>query len=228
MSPTIDDATAPFSARLKAHTRPIQEEFFRIEFVRDAVRGEVDLAGYLGFLGQAYHHVKHTVPLLEATRAGLDSRRAWLRESIDRYIAEERGHEQWILDDIAACGGDAEAVARGRPELPCELLVAYAWDTVTRIDPLGFFGMAHVLEGVSARGATGASQAIGARLGLPAGAVRYLSSHGELDQDHQRFFDGLMDRLDDPAAEDVVLHCARVCYRLYGDIFRALRSREAG
>lgn len=217
----------PFSAALRAHTRPLQEEFFRIEFVRDAVRGELDLPAYVAFLGQAYHHVKHTVPLLAATRAGLGARHAWLHEGLDRYIEEETGHELWILDDIAACGGDADAVARARPGLPCELLVAYVWDTVTRVNPLGFFGMAHVLEGVSARGATGAAEAIRRGLGLPAGAVRYLSSHGELDQDHQRFFDGLMDRLDDPAGQADVLHCAAVVYRLYGDVFRGLRSREA-
>jgi len=217
----------PFSAALGAHTRPLQEEFFRIDFVRAAVRGELDRPAYLAFLGQAYHHVKHTVPLLEATRARVDARHAWLREGLDHYIAEETGHELWILDDIAACGGEPDAVARGRPDLPCELMVAYAWDVVTRVNPLGFFGMAHVLEGVSARGASGAAEAIRTRLGLPAGAVRYPSSHGELDQDHQRFFNGLMDRLDDPGGQADVLHCAGVFYRLYGDIFRALRSREA-
>jgi hypothetical protein len=31
------------------------------------------------------------------------------------YIEEEYGHEQWILNDIKACGGDWEAVRDGRP-----------------------------------------------------------------------------------------------------------------
>jgi hypothetical protein len=220
-------ARGTFSAALCAHTAPLQQEFFQIAFVRAAVRGELDRPAYLAFLEQAYHHVKHTVPLLVATRDRLGERHAWLREGLEHYIVEETGHDAWILDDIEACGGDAEAVAHGRPALPCELLVAYAWDTVMRCNPLGFFSMAHVLEGVSARGASGAAEAIRLRLGLPAGAVRYLSSHGELDQDHQRFFNGLMDRLDDPEQQRDLLHRASVFYRLYGDVFRALPTGVA-
>lgn len=211
-----------FSAQLCAHTAPLQADFFRIPFVHAAVRGELDLPSYVAFLTQAFHHVKHTVPLLVATHARLGPRHAWLREGVERYIDEETGHDAWILDDIAACGGDAEAVARGRPDLPCELLVAYAWDTVTRCSALGFFGMAHVLEGVSARGASGAAEAIRTRLRLPEGAVRYLRSHGALDQGHQEFFNALMDRLDDHGERRDLLHRASVFYRLYGDVFRAL------
>ena len=226
MKPDVT-ASSPFSATLCARTAPLQAEFFLIPFVRAALHGEIDRPAYLSFLTQAYHHVRHTVPLLAATRAALDGRYGWLRDGIDRYIDEETGHDAWILDDIAACGGDAAAVARGRPELPCELLVAYAWDTVARCNPVGFFSMAHVLEGVSARGASSAAEAIRARLGLRADAVRYLSSHGELDQGHQEMFNALMDRLEDPGLQADLLHRAGVFYRLYGDIFRQLPTHAA-
>ncbi|MGQ0552915.1 MAG: AMP-binding protein [Planctomycetota bacterium] len=218
----ISRAPMTFHDRLCAETAAQREDFFRIPFVRAAVHGELDLPAYVAFLTQAYHHVKHTVPLLMATGARLSDRHEWLRAAIGEYIAEETGHQQWILDDIAACGGDAEAVAAGKPDLPCELMVAYAWDTVLRGDPVGFFGMVHVLEGVSARGATGAAAGLQRSLGLPDGAVRYLSSHGALDQGHVAFFETLMNRLDSEADRQAVLHAARVFFRLYGDVFRAL------
>jgi pyrroloquinoline quinone (PQQ) biosynthesis protein C len=211
-----------FHAELQRQTAALQEELFDIPFVRAAVRGELDLPTYLAFLGQAYHHVSQTVPLLMAAGARLDGRHEWLREAIAHYISEETGHHLWILDDIAACGGDAAAVAAARPGPPCELMVAYAWSTVLRENPVGFFGMVHVLEGVSSRGATGAADALRRNLGLPPHAVRYLSSHGALDQDHVSFFGGLMDRLDDEDDRQAVLHKSRTFFRLYGDIFRAL------
>ncbi len=211
-----------FHQTLLEHTRGESAALFEIPFVAAAVTGALSLAEYQRFLAQAYHHVKHTVPLLMATGVALRGRHPWLRAAIVEYIGEEVGHEDWILDDIAASGGDADAVRHGRPDLPCELLVAYAYDLVGRGDPLGFFGMVHVLEGTSVRGATRAAEALRERLGLPLSALRYLSSHGALDVGHSETFGRLMDRIDDPREQRSILHAARVFFRLYGDVFRAL------
>jgi hypothetical protein len=89
-------------------------------------------------------------------------------------------------------------------------MVAYAWDLVQRGNAVGLFGMIHVLEGVSARGAAGAAESLRRSLGLPAGAVRCLSSHGELDQGHVASFDGPKDRLDEEVDRSAVLHASRV------------------
>ena len=37
-----------------------------------------------------------------------------------------------------------------------------------------------------------------------------------------RFFEELMNRLDDAEDREAVVHTARVVYRLYGDMFRSL------
>ncbi len=216
-----------FFTQLQEQTAADQQGLLAIPFVQAAVAGRLTRSEYLAFLGQAYHHVRHTVPLLMATGARLGPERPGLQAALAEYIAEERGHEQWILNDIEAAGGDARAVARGQPELPCEVLVAYAYDQVTRRDPLGFFGMVHVLEGTSVRAATQAAQALGESLQLPPSAFSYLSSHGSLDQDHVAFFGQLVDGLPDPAEQQVILRAARAFYRLYGDIFRSLSPRQA-
>ena len=105
-------------------------------------------------------------------------------------------------------------------------MISYAYDTVQRGNPVGFFGMVLVLEGTSAAIATRAAEIISARLELPRRAFTYLVSHGALDQQHVSHFDGLMDRLDDGADRAAVLHGARMFYRLYGDVFRALPRAE--
>jgi pyrroloquinoline quinone (PQQ) biosynthesis protein C len=151
----------------------------------------------------------------------------WLRSAVAEYIDEERGHEEWILNDIAACGGDAEAVRHGMPAPATELMVAYVHDYIARRNPVGFFGMVHVLEGTSTALATSAAQVIRGALGLPPEAFTYLTSHGTLDLEHVRFFAGLMDRLDDPVDQAAVTHVANMVYRLYGDIFRSLPRADA-
>lgn len=203
-------------------TEDVRTEFLAIPAVARGMRGEIPRSAYVAFLTEAYHHVKHTVPLLMACGAALPERLEWLRAAMGKYIEEEMGHQEWILNDIRACGADAEAVRNGRPDAATEVMVAYAYDTVRRGNPAGFLGMVFVLEGTSIRLAHQAARAIQSSLQLPERAFSYLNSHGSLDVGHMEFYSSLVNRLDDEADRQAVLHGARMFYRLYGDIFRGL------
>ena len=216
-----------FYQRLLDETDEARREFLDIPALQRGSRGQISLASYVAFLTQAYHHVKHTVPLMMACGARLPERLEWLRAGIGEYIEEEMGHEEWILGDLKACGADADAVRLGTPHPTTELMVAYAYDFVQRRNPVGLFGMVFVLEGTSILLASGAAQAIGRSLGLPKDALRYLSSHGQLDVDHMEFYIGLMDRLNVEEDRQAVVHCATMFYRLYGDMFRSLPLEQA-
>lgn len=211
-----------FFDHLQHETAAERQHLLGAPIIHRALAADVGLTSYVAFLGEAYHHVKHTVPLLMACGARLPERLEWLREAIAEYIEEETGHQNWILDDIAACGADAQAVRDGQPALPTELMVSYVYDRVARHNPVSFFGMVNVLEGTSIALATRAAGTLQQRLGLPASAFRYLNSHGSLDQDHMKTFESLMNRLDDEGDRQAVVHTARVVYRLYGDMFRGL------
>ncbi|MEZ5540600.1 MAG: iron-containing redox enzyme family protein [Pseudomonadota bacterium] len=211
-----------FFQHLQAATQPARTSLLAIPQLVRGVQGDISRDTYVAFLGQAYHHVKHTVPLLMACGSRLTMDREWLRAALADYIAEETGHQEWILNDIRACGADAEAVRHGQPHPETELMVAYAYDTVNRGNPVGFFGMVYVLEGTSIQLATRAAGTIAAALDLPAEAFSYLSSHGSLDISHMQFFESLMNRLDDAADQQAVIHMANMMFRLYGDVFRSL------
>ncbi len=212
----------PFYDELLAATEQARHEFLSIPQLQRGARGEISRETYLAFLTEAYHHVKHTTPLLMACGSRLPERLEWLREAIGKYIEEEMGHQEWILNDIAACGGDAEAVRNGQPLPGTELMVAYAYDTIQRRHPAGFFGSVLVLEGTSIHLAIDAAQAIQNALQLPKSAFSYLNSHGSLDQSHMRFFSELMNRLELDEDKQAVIHGANMFYRLYGNIFRSL------
>ncbi len=211
-----------FFAELQAATESERQVFLGIPVIQQTMNGVVTLATYRAFLGEAYHHVKHTVPLLMACGGRLPERLNWLRSAVAEYISEEIGHEEWILNDIRATGADAEAVRNGQPGTATELMVAYAYDTVMRNNPAGFFGMVFVLEGTSIALATRAAAITRDALGLPPQAFSYLTSHGSLDQEHMQFFEKLMNRVDDAADRRAIIHAAQVFYKLYGDIFRGL------
>ncbi len=179
------------------------------------------------FLLQAYHHVKHTTPLLMACGSRLPESKEWLREAVAEYIEEELGHQEWILNDIAACGYDKDKARISKPNMATELMVSYAYDTINRINPLGFFGMVNVLEGTSINLADKAADQIKEALGLPENAFSYLRSHGALDQDHIKFYEGLMNQIFDQDDQAQIIHSAKRFYILYGNIFRDLSAEQA-
>lgn len=215
-----------FFDTLQQATEQKRQALFSVPVIQAALQGDIVREQYVAFLTQAYHHVKHTVPLLMACGSRLDPKREWLRIAIAEYIDEELGHEEWILSDIDACGGNPAAVRQSQPHASTELMVAYAYHQIDRRNPVGFFGMVHVLEGTSTALATNAAATIQCALDLPASAFSYLSSHGSLDLEHVRFFEGLMNRLDDEDDKAAVIHCADMIYGLYGNIFKSLPGKE--
>jgi pyrroloquinoline quinone (PQQ) biosynthesis protein C len=216
-----------FYDELQLQTAAGRQYLLDTPIINHCLAGNVTLPEYVAFLQQAYHHVKHTSPLLMAVGSRLPESKEWLREAVAEYIDEEKGHQEWILNDIAACGFNKEKARNSTPNFATELMVAYAWDMVCRVNPLGFFGMVNVLEGTSINMALIAADRIQSTLGLPEPAFSYLKSHGELDKKHMHFFEGLMNRITAPAEQQLIIHAANNFYRLYGNVFRELDATQA-
>ncbi len=208
--------------RLADSTQNARRFLLSAPVIQRALVGDVTRDLYVAFLTQAYHHVKHTVPLLMAVGSRLDDSKDWLRSELVHYVEEEHGHEQWILNDITAAGGDAERVRRSKPNVETDAMVAYAYDVAMRRNPVGFFGMVFVLEGTSVALALEAASRIQSALELPDRAFSYLRSHGKLDQEHTQHLAGIVNRLDTPSDHTAIGDCANAMFWLYGNVFRSL------
>jgi pyrroloquinoline quinone (PQQ) biosynthesis protein C len=212
--------------KLVRDTSGARNSFMTIPLIREVLRRGTSREVYLDFLGQAYHHVKQTAPLLAlaAARCGPHD---WLYQSaLFKYVEEERGHEEWILEDIGALGGDSGTVRASLPRLPCKLMVAYAYYIVDRISPYALLGMVHVLEGMAVELAAKAVSSLITSI-APASnrGFKYLTTHSDLDEDHSAFFAELIDKLD-PDLIPMIGETACEFYRLYGDIFRDIQTRH--
>jgi pyrroloquinoline quinone (PQQ) biosynthesis protein C len=211
---------------LQERTEEARKELLSAPIIERCMRGDISLNDYGAFLLQAYHHVKHTTPLLMAAGARMPGSKEWLREALAEYIEEELGHQEWILNDLEACGYDKQAARESTPNTATELMVSYAYDTINRGNPVGFFGMVHVLEGTSVQMADQAANSIQERLGLADGAFSYLRSHGAIDQEHVKFFEGLMNQISAKEDQAQIIHCANMFYRLYANVFRELDQTQ--
>lgn len=214
--------TMAFFDRLQTETAAARRHVTQAPVIQAVREGRMTLEGYRWFLTQAFHHVKHTVPLMMACGGRLPDRLEAVRKALVEYIEEEYGHHEWILNDLQACGADREERRASQPDLSIELMVAYLYHQVDRGNPAAFFGMVQVLEGTSIELATPLAQQIQQQLNLPDEAFSYLYSHGELDQGHFEFFRDLMNSIDDPGDQQAIIDAARVVYRLYGDMLHRI------
>lgn len=221
-----------FYQQLLSATEQERNALMTLPLIVQGAQGNITLETYRAFLTQAYHHVKHTTPLLMACGGRLSGEYEWLRTAIGEYIEEEMGHQEWVLNDIEACGGDKEAVRHSTSEAHAachatEVMVAYAYDMINRVNPLGFFGMVLVLEGTSTAVATQAGEKIMHALQLPKKAFSYLFSHGSLDISHVTFYESLMNQVTKTEDQQAIIHAAKRFYRLYGDIFNYVAAQAA-
>lgn len=224
----LKEAKMSFYETLTAETSRERQDFLSIPLIRSTIADGVGLPLYLSFLNSAYHHVRHTVPLLQRALAACGPDDAILAEGLREYIDEESGHDEWILEDIDALGGDGEASRHARPPLPVRTMVAMAYHLIEQEGPYALLGMVHVLEGMSVALAIKAAESIRANLGETAkGGFSYLTSHGGLDVGHVDTFAHLLDAVDNPERRRTVIAAARDFYVLYGNVFRALAPQAA-
>jgi len=214
-----------FYDRLYSETTPARNAFLSIPLIQDAIRSGAAREVYIDFLTQAYHHVKHTYPLLAL--ASVHTTNEAYQDALVEYMEEERGHEKWILDDIRNLGGDADAVRTGRPGQACQIMVGYTYYAIQWLSPYAMLGSVHVLEGMSTQLADQAADALHRTLGGDGKTgFSYLRSHGALDIEHVAFFKTLVNEITDPAAQAVIIETSNIIYRLYGDIFREISERH--
>jgi heme oxygenase len=215
----------PFYDVLVASTAEQRRQLIAVPQLQAGLSGAISREAYLDYLTQAYHHVRHTVPLLQLARRRLDHDRL-LAKALDDYIDEEAGHEAWILADITAAGGDAGRARLAEPHAATSAMVRRAYEEVGLGNPASMFGMVFVLEGTSVAMASQGAAAIQRSLGLPDAAFTYLTSHGALDQDHLRFFAGLMDRITDEGDQRAIVAMAREMFGRFADLFRSIDLGE--
>lgn len=210
-----------FYQRLQTETHAERSALLASPLIQHAISGHMTAKQYLAFLEQAYQHVRHTTPLLRLMATKMSDDRLWLVPALEEYAREEEGHEHWILSDIAAAGGQPDLSAAKPPLIDTLAMVASAYFQIEHDNPIGFFGMVHVLEGTSVRVASHAADQIQASTGLPDSAFTYLRSHGDLDTEHVQYFETLVEQLtlEDQAC---LLRCANGFFVLYRRMFEGI------
>ena len=189
--------------------------------VHSMMQKGLTLAEYRAFLHDLYHIVWHFCPIMAAAAARCDDRLRNIRYELYERIEEEKGHENWVLEDIDAVGGDVARASKAAPSAPVQAMIGYNYYAAERVHPCSVLGMLYVLEVVASvyggKVADSIARAIGRDTG--AGGFRFLSSHATMDADHMAKLNVLLKTIDDPAAQAAVIESTHVNFHQFGQLF---------
>ena len=156
-------------------------------------------AAWLAFLGVLYGSVRASVPLLETARdrardlSSTDPLAAGLVDYLGVHAEEERGHDEWLLQDLQSVGvASAELLSRP-PSGAVAALVGAQYYWVLHYHPVCVLGYLMVIEGNPPNRRS--LQDLQNRSGLPASAFRTMFEHADLDIGHAAELADLLDRL---------------------------------
>jgi Iron-containing redox enzyme len=154
---------------------------------------------YPEYLATMHGVIRASVPLMEraleraqATAAD-DPAAAGLAAYLEHHVDEERGHDDWLLEDLEVLGRSPEAVLSRVPSASVAALVGAQYYWIEHYHPVALLGYIGLLEGYPP--AIGDVDALMARTGYEREAFRTLIRHSELDPLHAADFDEAVDRL---------------------------------
>lgn len=111
----------------------------------------------------------------------------------ERHIEEERGHDLWVLEDLAALGHDASAAATAAPTPDVAELMGTLYYWIHHAHPVGLLGYFALIEGTPVPEAT--LDEVRRRHGLPRASLRAFYRHAVMDREHGDELFALLDRL---------------------------------
>ena len=179
------------------------------------------LPEYLAFLRDLYHIVWHFCPIMATAAARCGDSLRGIRYDLYERIEEEKGHENWVLEDIGALGGDAGGMGAASPSAPVQAMIGFNYYAAERVHPCSVLGMLYVLEVVASvyggKAADSIARAIGRKTGK--GGFRFLSSHATMDVDHMAKLNLLLKTIEEPAAQAAVISSTQVNFHQFGQLF---------
>jgi hypothetical protein len=155
---------------------------------------------YPRYLCALHSAIRATVPLmetaLERSRALADAGdpvAAGTADYLARHIREERGHDEWLRQDLAAIGRDPDEPLRTMPTAGAADLVGAQYYWIRHHHPVCLLGHIAVLEGYPP--SPDFADLLQRRTGYPADGFRTLRRHAALDIRHRDELMRAIDRL---------------------------------
>jgi hypothetical protein len=140
------------------------------------------------------------------------------------HAIEERGHDQWVLDDLGATGIDPLLALERIPSSKVATLVGAQYYWLRHVHPVSLLGHMAVVEGHAPQ--SNFAERLRKVTGYPPDAFRTIERHAHIDLNHARDLYALIDSLPlEPRHETLMgisaLHTVQAAIDVFEEILGA-------
>ena len=199
----------PFFAELVSATDEARRAFETNAAIQEGVAEGLPLERYRALLLELYQVVWHFNPICAAAASRIGDEHRAVRYHLFEHVHEEKGHEQWVMNDLDAIGVAEAAVRAHQPSVHTLSLIAINYYNADRRHPCAVLGMLYVLEVIASVYGGAFAAAIRERLLLQGErGVSFVGAHAEMDQLHMAELRQVLNTVADEAARQAIVESA--------------------
>ena len=213
----------PFFADLVSRTDEARRAFESSSKVLDIVANGLPLPRYRKLLLELYHVVWHFNPVCAAAASRVADDQKQVRYFLYDHMNEEKGHEEWVVNDLEAMGVKAPQVLDYKPTEHMLALNGYNYWAADRRHPCSVLGMLYSLEVIASVYGGPLTTAISDSLLLQGDrGISFISSHATLDAEHMADLRVIMNTLNDDAAKEAIVESTVFNFHQFGRVLEAI------
>ena len=210
-------------AYVVVNTDEARREFDSQPVLLDAIANGLSLSRYQAFLLELYHVVWHFNPVCAVAASRMPDNLREIRYFLYEHMHEESGHEQWVMNDLAAVGVPTETTLSHRPRTYTLTMLGYNHWSAAQRDPASVLGMMYTLEVVASVYGSLLSSAICESLQLQDDrGTSFIRSHATMDSKHIAELRNVIDKIDSKPAIGSIVESAKVNFHHFGQVFATL------
>ncbi len=219
----MQTTTLPFFIDLVTRSDEARRAFETNAKVLDIVGNGLSLERYRKFLLELYHIVWHFNPVCAAAASRIGDSHKAVRYFLYEHMHEEKGHEQWVMNDLEVVGVTAKEALAYQPSRLILGFVGYNYWAADRKHPLSVLGMLYALEVVASVYGGSMTAAIKESLLLEADrGISFVSSHAELDAQHMAELRVVLNGVHDDDAKHAIVESVCVNFDQFARVLEAL------
>jgi pyrroloquinoline quinone (PQQ) biosynthesis protein C len=215
----------PFFMDLVSRTDEARRAFESNSKVLEIVANGLPIDRYRNLLLELYHVVWNFNPVCAAAASRLSDKHRSIRYFLYEHMQEERGHEVWVLNDLAAMGVDSSIALSYTPSMAIFGMNGYNYWSADRRHPCSALGMIYALEVVASVYGGPMTAAISDSLLLEGDkGISFISSHATMDAEHMAELRVILNELDeeDKEAQDAIIESTVFNFSQFGQVLEAI------
>ena len=212
-----------FFMELVSRTDEARREFETNSRVLDIVANGLSLERYRRLLLELYHVVWHFNPTCAAAACRITDQHRDVRYFLYDHMNEEKGHEEWVLNDLQVVGVSGEQARGYEPTLVMLGLNGYNYWSADRRHPCSVLGMLYALEVVASVFGGQMTAAITESLLLEGDrGISFISSHATLDAEHLADLRVVLNKIEDEPAQAAVIESTVFNFHQFGRVLESV------